>query len=491
MKVLFIASEADPFIKTGGLADVAYALPKYLKTLGIDVRVVIPKYKTIKPSSKYYMEFKKSFTVPVGWRNQYAGVFESEVDSVKYYLIDNEYYFSRDSLYGYYDDGERFAFFDRAVLMMLKEMDWKPDVIHCNDWHTGMVPVLYKTQYEKDDFYRNIKVLYTIHNILFQGNYDPNILGELFGLSDDLYMDGSLEFHGQVSFMKGGINYSDRISTVSKTYAKEIQSAYYGEKLDGLLRSRARDLSGIVNGIDYDIYNPKKDSYIYKNYSKYSLKDKYINKTKLQEELGLKVSEKIPMIAIVSRFTAQKGIDLIKHIGEEFINRDIQFVVLGTGDKDYEEYFKYLNEKYPEKVSAHIYFDDILAHRIYAATDLLLMPSLFEPCGLGQLIALRYGALPIVRETGGLKDTVKPYNKFTGEGNGFSFTNNNAHDLLYVIESALDYYKDKKLWETIMIQALDSVNSWDESAKEYKELYESMFRSPEYFRVKRIIYTKR
>lgn len=474
MKILFIASEADPFIKTGGLADVAYALPKYLKALGIDARVVIPKHKNIKLSDKYSISFKKSFTVPVGWRNQYAGVFECDVDSVKYYLLDNEYYFFRDTLYGHYDDGERFAYFDRAVLMMLKEIDWKPDVIHCNDWHTGMIPVLYKLQYEKEDFYKNIKILYSIHNILFQGNYDASILGELFGFSDDIYKDGSVELYGAVSFMKGGINYSDKVSTVSKTYAEEIQTPYYGEKLDGLLKSRARNLLGIVNGIDYDIYNPEKDRVIYKNYSKNNLKDKVFNKKKLQEQLGLKVSEEIPMIGIVSRLTSQKGMDLIRHIGEELVNRDIQLVVLGTGDSNYEEYFKYLHKKYPQKVSANIYFDDILARRIYAASDIFLMPSLFEPCGLGQLIALRYGALPIVRETGGLKDTVKAYNKFTGEGNGFSFTNYNAHDLLYVIETSLQLYKDKDIWESIMIQALESDNSWNKSAEAYRELYESM-----------------
>jgi starch synthase len=474
MKILFIASEADPFIKTGGLADVAYALPKYLKALGIDARVVIPKYKNIKLREKYNINFKKSFTVPVGWRNQYAGVFECDVDSVKYYLLDNEYYFFRDNLYGHYDDGERFAYFDRAVLMMLKEIDWKPDVIHCNDWHTGMIPVLYKLQYGKEDFYKNIKVLYSIHNILFQGNYDASILGELFGFSDDIYKDGSVELYGAVSFMKGGINYSDKVSTVSRSYAQEIQSPYYGEKLDGLLQSRASDLSGIVNGIDYDIYNPEKDVVIYKNYSKNNLEDKAVNKQKFQEELGIEINKEIPMIGIVSRLTAQKGMDLIKHIGEELVNRDIQLVVLGTGDSDYEEYFKYLREKYPQKVSVNIYFDDVLAHKIYAASDIFLMPSLFEPCGLGQLIALRYGTLPIVRETGGLKDTVKAYNKFTGEGNGFSFADYNAHDLLYVIETALKLYKDKDLWKSIVIQALESDNSWNKSAEAYKELYESM-----------------
>ncbi|WP_411681913.1 glycogen synthase GlgA [Clostridium thailandense] len=475
MKILFVASEAEPFIKTGGLADVAQALPKYLENLDIEVRVVIPKYKNIKYDPKYTVSFKKSFTVPVGWRNQYCGVFEAEVEKVKYYFIDNEYYFLRDTLYGHYDDGERFAFFDRAVLMMLKELDWKPDIIHCNDWHTGMIPVLYKLQYEKEDFYKNIRVLYSIHNILFQGNYDPKILGELFGYSEDIYKNGSVELNGAVSFMKGGINYSDKISTVSTTYAKELQTPQFGEKLDGLLRRRAADLSGIVNGIDYDIFNPEKDDLIYKKYSKYNLKDKGFNKRKLQMELGLRVSENTPMIGIVSRLTPQKGMDLVKEIGEEFLKRDIQLVVLGTGDSEYEDYFRYLGKKYPDKVSANIFFDNSLSHKIYAASDIFLMPSLFEPCGLGQLIALRYGTLPIVRETGGLRDTIKPYNRFTGEGNGFSFTYYNAHDLFYVMEMTLQYYKNKYLWKTIVIKAMESDNSWNKSAKRYKELYESMF----------------
>lgn len=475
MKVLFVASEADPFIKTGGLADVAYALPKYLKALGIDARIVIPKYKNIKYNDKWNTRFKKNFTVPVGWRNQYCGIFESEVDGVQYYLVDNEYYFFRDTLYGHYDDGERFAFFDRAVLMMLKEIDWKPDVIHCNDWHTGMIPVLYKLQYSRDPFYWNMKILYSIHNILFQGNYDSKILGELFGYSDDIFKNGSVELYGAVSFMKGGINYSDKVSTVSSTYAEEIRTPQYGEKLDGLLRSRARDLSGIVNGIDYDIYDPNKDRAIYKNYNKNTLNYKIENKKMLQKQLGLRVNEEIPMIGIVSRLTPQKGMDLIRDIAEELLKREVQLVVLGTGFTEYEEYFRYLHGKYPEKVSANIYFDDTLARRIYAASDMFLMPSLFEPCGLGQLIALRYGSIPIVRETGGLKDTVRSYNKFTGEGNGFSFTYYSAHDLLYVIDSALQYYKDKKLWKGIVLQALDSDNSWNKSAKTYKKLYESMF----------------
>ncbi len=476
MKVLFVASESDPFIKTGGLADVACALPKYLNKVGIDARVVIPKYKNIKYNLKEKLNFVKCFTVPVGWRNQYCGVFEGVIDGVTYYLIDNEYYFLRDGLYGYYDDGERFAFYDRAVLMMLKEIDWKPEIIHCNDWQTGMIPVLYKLQYQYDSFYSGIKTIFSIHNLLFQGNYDPNILGEVFGLDDEIYRNGSVELYGAASFMKGGINYADKITTVSNSYAKEIQTPEYGENLDGLLRSRNEYLSGIVNGIDYNLYDPDTDPMIYKNFNITNIKNKAINKIRLQEQLGFKVDKDIPMIGIVSRLTKQKGMDLVKYISENLLKNDVQLVILGTGDYEFEEHFKYMQSVYPDKVSANICFDDALAHRIYAASDMFLMPSLFEPCGLGQLIALRYGSLPIVRETGGLKDTIKPYNKFTKDGNGFSFTYFNGDDLLHVVEMALECYKDKSIWNNIVKQAMSSDNSWEKSAKSYKELYESILK---------------
>jgi starch synthase len=473
-KVLFVASESDPFIKTGGLGDVANALPKYLNKLGLDVRVVIPKYKGIKPEFKEKMNFIKWFMVPVGWRNQYCGLFGCEIDGVQYYFIDNEYYFLRDGCYGDFDDGERFAYFDRAVLMMVKELDWKPEIIHCNDWQTGMIPVLYKLQYEKDPFYHNIKTIFSIHNLLFQGNYDPNILGNLFGLDDLAYRNGSLELYGAVSFMKGAISYSDKVGTVSKTYANEIQTPQYGERLDGLLRSRSRDLIGIVNGIDYTIYNPEKDRFIYTSYSSENIQDKVENKKKLQETLGLPVKSEVPMLGLVSRLTNQKGLDLITYMIDQLLQEDIQLVILGSGDNYYEEHFKHLQDEYSDKVSVNIKFDDTLAHRIYAASDMFLMPSLFEPCGLGQLIALRYGAIPIVRETGGLKDTVKDYNEDTGEGNGFSFSDYNEDELLKVIQRALGVYEDKKAWNGLVVQAMNSDNGWEKAAKEYKELYESL-----------------
>lgn len=474
LKVLFAASEADPFIKTGGLGDVAYALPKYLNKLEVDARVVIPKYKNLKEEYLEKLEFVKSFNIWVGWRNQYCGIFKCEVEGVTYYLIDNEYYFGRDGLYGYYDDGERFAFFDRAVMEMIKEIDFKVEVIHCNDWQTGMIPVLNALQYNKDPYYSNIKTVYSIHNLLFQGTYDPKILGELFGWDEEQFRNGMLEFYGGVSFMKGGINYAHKVATVSSTYAEEIKTPFYGERMDGLLRSREQDLMGILNGIDYNSYDPKEDTLIYKNYDVNTIKDKKVNKTKLQKDLNLPVSAKTPMLGIVSRLTPQKGMDLLVSILDRVLQEDIQLVVLGTGDYGYEEHFKNLQSRYPDKVSAIIKFDNTMAHRIYAASDIFLMPSLFEPCGLGQLIALRYGTIPVVRETGGLKDTVVPYNQYTGEGNGFSFANYNAYELETVLNMALNYYKDKNIWESLVKSAMNSDNSWEKSAEIYKKLYEEV-----------------
>lgn len=474
MKVLFIASEADPFIKTGGLGDVMGALPKSLVKQGVDARVIIPKYKNIKDKYKDKLYFIKWFTVPVGWRNSYCGIFEYEYEGVKFYFIDNEQYFNREGLYGHYDDGERFAFFDRAVLQAMKELDFRPDVIHCNDWQTGMVPVLLKLEYSKDPFYSDIKSVYSIHNLLFQGNYGPEVLQELFGYDMEPFNNGSLELHGGVSFMKGGINYSDRVSTVSYTYASEIQSENYGERLDGLLRARNNVLSGILNGIDYDIYNPSNDNYIFKNYNLNNIEDKKLNKLGLQKQLGLPEREDVPIIGVVSRLTNQKGMDLVVNIADRLLQHNIQLVVLGTGDRSYEDHFRNLQYRYPDKVSINIMFSDELAHRIYAGSDMFLMPSLFEPCGLGQLIALRYGTIPIVRETGGLKDTVTPYNKYTGEGNGFSFYNYISSELLATIEYAIKSYHNKQVWNGLIKQAMTSDNSWEKAAGDYRRLYESL-----------------
>ena len=474
MKVLFVASEAHPFIKTGGLGDVMGSLPKSLVKLGVDVRVVIPKYKGIKEELKEKLEFVKWFTVSVGWRNQYCGVFQYQYKGVIYYFIDNEYYFNRDGLYGYFDDGERFAFFNRAVLEFIKQVDWQPDLINCNDWQTGMVPVLLNLEYKRDEFYSKIKTVFSIHNLLFKGNFSPEVLPELFGYDYMPLINGSVELDGSVSFLKGGLNYCDQITTVSDTYAEEIKTPQYGEGLDGFLRSKSYYLMGIVNGIDYEEFNPQDDKFIFKNFNIDSIDNKVENKLALQRELGLPQKKDTPMIGLISRLTNQKGCDLIVNIIDRLLQKDIQIVILGTGDYWYEETFKNLQHRYADKVSANIKFDNTLAHKIYAATDMFLMPSLFEPCGLGQLIALRYGSIPIVRETGGLKDTISTYNQYNGVGNGFGFKNFNSNELMQIIEYALTIYNDKNYWNNIIRQAMNSDNSWEKSAKQYKWLYEGV-----------------
>lgn len=477
MKVLFVTSEANPFIKTGGLGDVMGALPQSLNKLGVDTRVVLPKYRNIKDEYTRKLEFVKWFMVPVGWRNQYCGIFKYEYKEVTYYFIDNEYYFNRDGLYGYDDDAERFAFFDRAVLCFLKEIDWAPDIINCNDWHTGMIPVLQKLEYIKEPFYSNIKTVFSIHNLLFKGTFSPDILPNYFGYDYMPMANGSVELHGGVSFMKGALNYSDVITTVSRTYAEEIKTPQYGEGLDGLLIERSCNLRGIVNGIDYEEFDPEDDKLIFKNYNYKDLGGKTKNKTLLQKELGLPQKENTPMIGIVSRLTNQKGCDLIINIIDRLLQNDVQVVILGTGDYLYEETFKNLQYRYPDKISANIRFDNALAHKIYAASDMFLMPSLFEPCGLGQLIALRYGTIPVVRETGGLRDTINPYNQYNGAGNGFGFRNYNSNELMATIEYALDLYHNKEHWNRIVRQAMESNNSWEKSAKEYKKLYDEVLDS--------------
>lgn len=479
MKILFVASEAHPFIKTGGLGDVMGALPKTLASFGDDIRVIIPKYKGIKDEYISQMEYITSFIVNVGWRKQHCGVFELKYGEVTYYFIDNEFYFKRDGLYGYFDDGERFAYFDRAVLETLRVLGWCPDILHCNDWQCGMIPALHKLEYKKheDGFYSNMKTVISIHNLLFQGNFDKNILPELFGYTLEQFENRNMELYGAVSFMKAGLYFADKISTVSNTYAQEIKTPWYGEKLDGILRERSSDIWGIVNGIDYDEYNPKEDLYIESKFDANSFSnEKMKNKMKLQKELGLPVKGDVPMISIVSRLTNQKGIDLIINCADRLLRQDIQLVILGTGDYGYEEHFKGLGYRYKDKVSANICFDNMLAHKIYASSDMFLMPSAFEPCGLGQLIALRYGTVPIVRETGGLKDTIAPYNKYDITGNGFSFANYSAQELINVIEEAIKTFYRKDEWNTLVKNAMNSENSWEKSAKVYRKLYDEMIK---------------
>ncbi|MFW5971926.1 MAG: glycogen synthase GlgA [Bacillota bacterium] len=471
MKVLFVASEAGPFIKTGGLADVVGSLPIALKEEeDLDIRVVIPKYLNIPFQYKEKMEDVCYFNTTVGWRKQYAGIEKIEKEGVTFYFIDNEYYFKRPFLYGHHDEAERFSFFNRAVLDMLPRIDFQPDIIHCHDWQAALVSVFLNTHYKDEEFYQDMKTMFTIHNLKYQGIFPHMVLGDILDLDDDYFTAESLELDGMVNYMKGALNYSDVITTVSDTYAQEIQTPYYGEGMDGLLRKRSEDLYGIINGIDYDDYNPLKDPSVFINYrSSYVKKQK--NKVELQQMLDLPQDEDKAMLLVISRLVEQKGIDLITGVLDEIANLDLQLVVLGTGNNDYEQIFKELAWHYPDKVSVQITFDESLARQMYAAADLFLMPSRFEPCGIGQLIAFRYLTVPIVRETGGLKDTVISYSEKTTKGNGFSFTNYNAHDMLYTIERALASYYNKDIWKKIRnnIKGLDY--SWTNSAKEYINLY--------------------
>lgn len=475
MNVLFVAAEGVPFSKTGGLADVIGALPKELTKAGVNVRVVLPKYGDTPAKYEQGMELVHRFSVHVGWRNQYCGVLKLEYEGVVFYFIDNEGHFKRPGTYGFSDDGERFAFFNRAVLEALPALGFRPDLIHCHDWHAGMIPVML-TQYRNQEFFSKIKTVFTIHNLQYQGVFSKSILGDLLGLGWEHFNVNGVEYHDQVSFMKGGLNYANALTTVSPTYAKEIQTPFYGADLQGVLTRRQSFLSGIINGIDVEEWNPQTDPHVVKNYTWRSPKRKEENKLVLQEELGLKQDPSLPLLGMVTRLARQKGLDLLAHVLDEVLDLDLQIVVLGTGEAEFEQMFCHFAGKYPEKVSANIRFENVLAHRIYAASDLFLMPSLFEPCGLGQLIAMRYGSLPIVRETGGLKDTVDPYNEVTDEGNGFSFANYNAHELLFTVQRAIALYETDKdgAWKRMVGRAMRTDFSWKQSALRYKELYENV-----------------
>ncbi|MCJ8012503.1 glycogen synthase GlgA [Paenibacillus sp. KQZ6P-2] len=472
MKVLFAAAESVPFIKTGGLADVIGALPQALQRRGDDVRVVLPMYRGIPAHFREQMEHLGEVYVPVGWRSQYCGIEKLLHDGITYYFVDNEYYFGRDSVYGYMDDGERFAFFNRAVLQLLKSADFQPDVIHCHDWHAALIPVLLNAHYRHDLFYYEMRTVFTIHNLLYQGIFPYEVLGELLELDNRYFTVGGLEYYGNVNFMKGGIVYSDHVTTVSPTYAREIQTAHYGYGLDGLLSSLGPKLSGIVNGIDTKSYNPATDSHIALKYRS-SIAKKKENKIRLQEELHLPVSADTPLIAMVTRLVDSKGLDLLVRVLDEMLTfDDIQFVILGTGDSNYEHWFREAEQRHPAKLSAQIKFSDALSRKIYASSDIFLMPSNFEPCGISQLLALRYGSIPVVRETGGLNDTVHAFNEFTGEGNGFSFTNINAHDMMHTIRRAVTFYHQPEHWNKIVKNAISGDYSWNVSAEEYKDIYQ-------------------
>lgn len=474
MKVLYVASEALPFMASGGLGDVAGSLPQALRKRLIGCRVVMPLYDTIKQELKDTMTFITSISVPVAWRRQYCGVFQAKYKGVIYYLIDNQYYFKRDTIYGHYDDAERFTFFSRAVLEILPHIDFKPDIIHCNDWQSALTPVFYTTMYSKDPWYQGIKTVFTIHNIQYQGTYGMDLIGDVIGLQmQDAHL---LEYDSDVNFMKGAIECADKVTTVSPSYANEILDPWYSHGLDSILRQRQWKLCGILNGIDTENYNPETDTMIKENYTAKTVKPaKKLNKKDLQELMGLPVRDDVAVIGLVSRLVSHKGLDLIKGIFDEFVSTtDVQVVIVGSGDWQYENYFRELCGRYPDKVAAKIGFEPVLARKIYAGADLFLMPSKSEPCGLSQMVALRYGTVPIVRETGGLRDSIT--DSGDGEGNGFTFKTYNAHDMLGALKRALEAYSNKDYWDTLVDRAINCDFSWGRSANEYIKMYKSLLK---------------
>ncbi|WP_047151208.1 glycogen synthase GlgA [Aneurinibacillus tyrosinisolvens] len=473
MKILFAASEAVPFVKTGGLADVIGSLPKELKNDGLDVRVILPKYEDIPAEYQSRMRKTKEFIVPLGWRRQYCGIEEMQHNGIHYYFVDNEYYFKRNGIYGFYDEAERFAYFSRAILEALPALSFQPDIIHCHDWHSALVPLFLQAEYRTLPFYEQMRTVLTIHNLKYQGIFPPVVLGDILGLGEEYFTQDKVEFYGGVNFMKGGLVYADFLTTVSPTYAKEIQQPHYGEGLDGVLCKRRDHLHGTVNGIDYEEYNPETDPHVFfKGPVCEAYKQK--NKAILQEQAGLPVKERTPLIALVSRLVEQKGIDLIACVLEEMLGMDVQFIILGTGEPVYERLFKEAMRRHPEKLAAQTTFSEGLARKIYAGADIFLMPSKFEPCGIGQLISMRYGTIPVVRETGGLYDTVEPYNEETGEGTGFTFVNYNAHEMLEAVGRAVHTYRCSPSWQKMIDNAGKLDSSWRQSAKQYSALYECL-----------------
>ena len=475
-KILFAASECVPFVKTGGLADVVGALPKEFDSKDWDIRVVIPDYTCIPPNFRDDFNYVTHFNMGCGpyIGDKYVGVMEYEYMGIHYYFIDNLEYF--ECFYPYGDvryDMEKFTFFSKAVLSMLPLIDFKPDLIHCHDWQTGLIPVYLKNEFQGNPFFWGIKSIMTIHNLKFQGVWDVKTLQGLSGLAPELFTPDKLEFNKAGNMLKGGLVYADYITTVSETYANEIQTPYYGEGLDGLLSSRHFDMQGIVNGIDYITFDPSTDMSIYEDYSvKNFRKKKDINKKRLQEDLELTVDPGKYMIGLVSRLTDQKGLDLINYCIEGIVDDNTQLVVIGTGESQYENMFRHYAWKYPDRVSANICYSDDLARKLYAAADAFLMPSRFEPCGLTQLISFRYGTIPIVRETGGLKDTVEPYNEYEGTGDGFSFSNYNGDELLKIVNySKKVFFENKKGWDEMVKRDMEKDYSWAASKFKYEGLY--------------------
>ncbi len=467
MKILYVASEAVPFIASGGLADVAGSLPKALINLGHDCRVILPLYSDISPELRKKARLVTSFSVPLGWRNQYCGMFMAQVDGVTYYLLDNEYYFKREGIYGFFDDAERFAFFSKAVCESIQYMDFTPDILHCNDWQTALVPTYLNAYYRSAERLRAVRTVFTIHNIQYQGKYGMELLGDLLGLPE--YTGEWLGYDGCLNFMKGAIEQSDMISTVSPTYANEILDPWFGQGLDRILRERQYKLQGILNGIDTARYDPQTDKSLFAAYTVDSLEGKYTNKAQLQRLMGLGQDPDTMLISIVSRLVSHKGLDLVKYIFDELIALDVAVLVLGAGDYIYENFFCEMAAKYPGKVAVKVGFIPDLAQKIYAGSDAFLMPSKSEPCGLSQMVALRYGTIPIVRTTGGLRDSITDLGE--KDGNGFTFASYNAHDMLSAIQRCKALYDDRAAWQAAVQHAMRCDFSWGHSAGEYAKMY--------------------
>ena len=466
-----------PFIKTGGLADVAYALPKALAALGVDVRVMIPRHAKIKQTHQHELVTVAEATISLGWRSKYLGVQEMENEGVTYYLIDNEDYFGGAVYRGGDAENEQYLFYCKAVCEALLLVDFAPDVLHLNDWHTGMIPFLVKTQYAEryaERFNKELSTIFTIHNIEFQGKMAFALMKDMLSVPDFYYSPEYLEADGCANMMKAALVFADRITTVSPNYAGEIMTAWYGLGLEGILSARRHEVSGIINGIDTETFDPATDTAIAANFSAADITNKRTCKKALRDEFSLAIPLTTPIVAMVSRLTAQKGMALVKHVLEELLCEEVAFVLLGSGDAEFVEFFNSIAAKYPGRAGIFIGYNEDLAHRIYAGADFLLMPSQFEPCGLSQMIAQRYGTLPIVRETGGLIDTVVPYNEYTGEGTGFAFSTFNAHDMLEAIKKALSVYRDKPVFRRLKKNAMLADNGFLKSAEQYRVLYKKM-----------------
>lgn len=481
MQIVFASAECAPFVKTGGLGDVAGSLPAALVRAGAEVIVMVPKYATIKDEYKAQMEHFSDFYVSLGWRNEYCGLEKLEHDGVTYMFIDNERYFARDYPYGFFDDGERFAFFSKAITESLQHLPagFECDILHCNDWQTALAPVFLREFYQGLPLYERVKTVFSIHNVAFQGQFSDTVMEDILGVAHIPAAATQLRCDAcSINYMLGALHYADAITTVSPTYANEIQTPEFGEGLDGVLRERSYALQGILNGIDVTGFDPATDKRIAANYTVEDRSGKAVCKAKLQEELGLEVRDDRPLMVMVTRLTRQKGMDLVMYALDRILSGGVQVAVLGTGDRDYEDGLRYFQDKYPGTMAARIEFDPALSQRMYAAADMFLMPSKFEPCGLSQIIAMRYGTLPIVRETGGLKDTVQPYNEFTGEGTGFSFTNFNGDEMGdAVFRAARLFWDNRDAWNKLVTQAMSQDFSWTRSADKYLDLY--FFMHPE------------